>query len=162
MQQIQKRLSPFCGGCFSIAKVPLVAQRVKRLPAMWETRVRPLVREDPLEKEIATHSSTLAWKIPRTEKPGRLQSMRSQRVGNDWATSLHFQVVSNSLWLHGLQHTRIPWPSRSPGVFSDSSLLSWWCYLTITSSATSFSFFLQSFPAPGSFHDIINQIYFNF
>ena len=49
----------------------LVAQRVKRLPAMQETWVRSLGQEDPLEKEMATHSSTLAWKIPRTEKPGR-------------------------------------------------------------------------------------------
>ena len=60
-----------------------MVQRVKRLPAMQETRVRFLGQEDPLEKEIATHSSTLAWKIPRMEKPGRLQSMGSQRVGHD-------------------------------------------------------------------------------
>ena len=56
----------------------LVAQRVKCLPAMWETWVQFLCQEDPLEKEMATHSSTLAWKIPWTEKPGRLQSMGSQ------------------------------------------------------------------------------------
>ena len=61
----------------------LVAQTVKHLPAMWETRVQFLGREDPLEKEMAIHSSTLAWKIPWTEEPGRLQSMRSQRVGHD-------------------------------------------------------------------------------
>ena len=53
----------------------LVAQIVKRLPAVRETRVRFLGWEDPLEKEMATHSSTLAWKIPWTEEPGRLQSM---------------------------------------------------------------------------------------
>ena len=53
---------------------------VKHLPTMRETRVRSLGREDPLEKEMATHSSTLAWKIPWTEEPGRLQSMGSQRV----------------------------------------------------------------------------------
>ena len=58
----------------------LVAQTVKCLPAMWETWVRSLGQEDPLEKEMATHSSTLAWKIPWTEEPGRLQSMGSQRV----------------------------------------------------------------------------------
>ena len=58
-------------------------QTVKRLPAMWETRVRFLGREDPLEKEMAIHSSTLAWKIPWTEEPDRLQSMGSQRVGHD-------------------------------------------------------------------------------
>ena len=50
----------------------LVAQMVKRLPAVWETWVRSLGREDPLEKEMATHSSTLAWKIPWMEEPGRL------------------------------------------------------------------------------------------
>ena len=60
-----------------------MAQRVKRLPAMQETWVRSLGREDPLEKEMATHSSTLAWKVPWTEEPGRLQSMGSQRVGCD-------------------------------------------------------------------------------
>ena len=56
---------------------------VKRLPAMWETQIRPLGREDPLEKEIAIHPSTLAWKIPWMEEPGRLQSMGSQRVRHD-------------------------------------------------------------------------------
>ena len=56
---------------------------VKRLPAMPETQVRSLGWEDPLEKEMATHSSTLAWKIPWTEKPGRLQSMGLQRVRHD-------------------------------------------------------------------------------
>ena len=61
----------------------LVAQRVKRLPAMRESQVRPLGWEDPLEKEMATHFSTLAWKIPWTEEPGRLQSMGLQRVGHD-------------------------------------------------------------------------------
>ena len=61
----------------------LVAQTVKRLPAMWETRVRFLGREDPLEKEMAIHSSTLAWKIPWREEPDRLQSMGLQRVGHD-------------------------------------------------------------------------------
>ena len=65
-------------------------QRVKRLPTMRETLVRSLGREDPLEKEMTTHSSILAWKIPWTEEPGRLQSMGLQRVRHDWATSLHF------------------------------------------------------------------------
>ena len=63
--------------------VSLVAQKVKRLPAMWETQVRSLGQEDPLEKEMATHSSTLAWKIPWMEKPGKLQSMGLQRVRHD-------------------------------------------------------------------------------
>ena len=65
-----------------------MAQRLKRLPAMQETWVRSLAREDPLEKEMASHSSILAWRIPWTEEPGGLQSMGSQRVGHDWATSL--------------------------------------------------------------------------
>ena len=56
---------------------------VEHLPAMQETWVRSLDWEDPLEKEMATHSSPLAWKIPWTEEPGRLQSMGSQRVGHD-------------------------------------------------------------------------------
>ena len=60
-----------------------VAQTVKHLPTMWETWVRFLSQEDHLEKEMATHSSTLAWKIPWMEEPGRLQSMGSQRVGHD-------------------------------------------------------------------------------
>ena len=60
-----------------------MAQKVKNLPAMWETWVRSLGWEDPLEKEIAIHTSILAWRIPWTEEPGRLQSMGSQRVGHD-------------------------------------------------------------------------------
>ena len=61
----------------------LVAQMVKCLPAMWETWVRSLSQEDPLEKDMATYSSTLAWKISWTEEPDRLQSMGLQRVGYD-------------------------------------------------------------------------------
>jgi len=60
---------------------------VKRLSTMWETQVRSVGREDPLEKEMAIHSSTIAWKIPWTEEPGRLQSMGSQRAE---ATSLTY------------------------------------------------------------------------
>ena len=62
---------------------------------MRETWVQSLGREDPLEKEMATHSSTLAWKIPWIEEPGRLQSMVSQRVGHNWATSVSVSVVEN-------------------------------------------------------------------
>ena len=59
-------------------------------------------REVPLEKEMATHSSTLGWKIPWTEEPGRLQLMGSQRVGHDWATSLHFTIETRAdQWLPG-------------------------------------------------------------
>ena len=61
----------------------LVAQMVKRLPMVQETWVQSLNQEDSLEKEMATHSSILAWKIPWTEEPGRLQSMGSQRVRQD-------------------------------------------------------------------------------
>ena len=68
-------------------RASLVAQMIKYLPAMQETQVRSLGREDPLEKEMATHSTILAWKIPWTEEPGGLQSMGLQRVGHDWATN---------------------------------------------------------------------------
>ena len=60
-----------------------MAQRLKHLPGMQETRVQSLGREDPLEKEMATHSSILAWRTPWTEELGGLQSMGSQRVGRD-------------------------------------------------------------------------------
>ena len=66
-----------------VLRASLVAQMVKRLPVMQETRVQFLGQKDPLEKEMAIHSSTLAWKIPWTEEPDRLQSMGSQRVGHD-------------------------------------------------------------------------------
>ena len=69
----------------------LVAQTVKNLLAMQETWVPSLGWEDPLEKEMATHSSILAWRIPWTEEPGRLQSMGLQRVRHDWTTFTSFQ-----------------------------------------------------------------------
>ena len=62
---------------------PGSSDQVKNLPALQETRVRSLGREDPLEKEMATHSSILAWEIPWTEEPGGLQSMGSQKVGHN-------------------------------------------------------------------------------
>ena len=65
-----------------------MAQTVKHLPAMWGTWVQSLGQEDPLEKEMAAHSSIAAWKIPWTEEPCRLQSMGSHRVRHDSATSL--------------------------------------------------------------------------
>ena len=88
----------FAWGGQSIRPPALVAQTVKHLPAMQETRVRFLGREDTLEEEMAIHSSTLACKIPRTEEPDRLQSMGLQRVGHNWATSLslycyHWQII---------------------------------------------------------------------
>ena len=69
---------------------------VKRLPAMRETRVRFLGREDPLEKEMAIHSSTLAWKIPWTEEPDRLQSIGSQRVGHEQLHSLSLYMLTGT------------------------------------------------------------------
>ena len=76
-------LKPILGIVAAYVMVSLVAQRLKPLPAMWEIWVRSLGQEDPLEKEMATHSSILAWRIPWTEKPGGLQSMESQRVGHN-------------------------------------------------------------------------------
>ena len=67
----------------------------KNLPAMQETWVLSLSREDPLEEGMATHSSILAWRIPWTEEPGRLQSIGSQRVGHDRATNTHHDSVDS-------------------------------------------------------------------
>ena len=79
-------------------------QMAKNLPAMQETQVWPLNWEDPLEEGMATHSSILAWRIPWTEKPGRLQSMGSQRVWHDWAT--------NTCFLFTFGHTASQWLSQ--------------------------------------------------
>ena len=76
----------------------LVAHTVKCLPTMRETRVRSLGRENPLKKEMATHSITLAWKFPWMEEPGRLQSTGLQRVGHDWVTSLHLILNQQAKW----------------------------------------------------------------
>ena len=73
---------------------------VKHLPTMWETQVQPLGQEDLLEKQMATHSSILAWRIPWTEEPGGLQSMGSQRV--DRTERLHFHFLICSLQLNFL------------------------------------------------------------
>ena len=78
-------------------RVSLLAKMVKNLPAKRQTQVRSLGREDPLEKDMAPHSSTHAWRIPRTEEPGRLQSMGSWRVRHNWATSLSLRV-SEEFW----------------------------------------------------------------
>ena len=83
----------------------LVAQRLKRLPPMRETRVRSLGWEDPLEKEMATHSSILAWRIPWTEELGRLQSTGLQRVGLDWVTSLSYIYMCSFVYTHTHTHT---------------------------------------------------------
>ena len=79
----------------------LIAHLVNHLPAMQETRVQFLGQEDPLEKEMSTHSSILAWRIPRTEEPSGLQSTGSQTVGHDWA-HFHFHYVweNGSIWTY--------------------------------------------------------------
>ena len=74
-----------------------MAQRLKRLPAMRETWVGSLSQEDPLEKEMATHSSTLAWTIPWTEEPGRLQSMGSQESDTNERLHFHFYFLSTGI-----------------------------------------------------------------
>ena len=75
----------------------LVAQTVKCLPTMQETWVRSLGREDPVEKEMATYSSTLAWKSPWTEEPDRLQSMGSQKSDTTEQLHFHFQSYENKI-----------------------------------------------------------------
>ena len=82
---------------------PLMVQIVKNPPAMWETWVRSLGWEDPLEKGTATHSSILAWRIPQTEESGGLQSMGSQRVGHNWV-AFNFTTIS-AIWLYA-KHLR--------------------------------------------------------
>ena len=81
--KLESRLPGKVSVTSDMQRISLVAQTVKHLLTMWETRVQSLGREDPLEKEMATNSSTLAWKIPWTEEPSRLQSMGSLRVEHD-------------------------------------------------------------------------------
>ena len=112
---------------YSLYWASWVAQRLKHLPAMRETWVRSLGREDTLEKEMATHSSILAWKSPWTEEPGRLHPTGSQRDGPDWVTSLSlsfsiliFKKPLFSWWLirHSISrpevlNSRRVWPPRN-------------------------------------------------
>ena len=90
-----------------------VAQMVKNLPTMKETRVWSLSREDPLEKGMATHSSILAWRIPWTEEPGGLQSMGSQRVRQHWVTNTIplYYILCNILQNHWISKLAIMLPS---------------------------------------------------
>ena len=86
--------------------------------------------EDPLEKAMAPHSSTLAWRIPWTEEPGRLQSMGSQRVGHDWATSLHFTSLWKNLttWYLLLSGLRLVSFQKYPGYLKMNLCSIWgWC-----------------------------------
>ena len=100
-------------------RASLVARMVKNLPAVWETWVRSLGQEDPLEKGMATHSSILAWRIPWTEEPGRLQSMGSQRVRHDWTTNILSSQNFSSLNMHAFLIPSWLWisifsPRKSP------------------------------------------------
>ena len=88
-------------------RTSLVAQMVKHLPTVRETWVQSLGQEDLLEKKMATHSSILAWRIPWTEEHGRLQSIGSQRVRHNWATSLSFTLYS-------LNIMKCIWPCVGP------------------------------------------------
>ena len=98
---MDESLNLFCkvklGSGLLIGSASLVAQMVKRLPAMRETQVRSLGWEDLLEKEMATHSSILAWRIPWTEEPGRLQSIGSQRDTTE-QLHFHFKDVNTQEW----------------------------------------------------------------
>ena len=90
-----------CAFWFDISSaIYLVVQRVKSLTAMWESWVLSLGQEDPLEKEMPTHSSILAWKIPWMEEFGRLQAIGLQRVGHDWATSLTHSLIHSLTLCH--------------------------------------------------------------
>ena len=126
---------------------------------MQETRVLFLGQKDPLGKGMATHSSILAWRIPWTEEPGRLQSVGSQRVGHDWATNTTLLLLVVVQSLSCVQLFVTPWTaarqaslstSPSPGACSNSCPLSQWCYPTISSPVVPFSSCLKSFPASGS------------
>ena len=80
----------------------LVAQSVKNLPEIQKTQVQSPGREDPMGKEMATHSSTLAWRIPWTEEPDRLKSMDLQRVGHDCVNNFHFHLLAGTATQSGL------------------------------------------------------------
>ena len=129
---------------------------------MQETWVQSLGWKDTLEKGMVTHSSILTG-----ESHGQKSLMGYSPWGHkesdttEWLTypknktiiSIQFScsVMSDSLWPHGLQHTRPPCPSPTPGVYPNSCSLSRWCHPTISSSVVPFSSHLQSFPASGSF-----------
>ena len=114
----EKSLFPFANLCCvrQISGASLVVQRVKRLPARRETSVWSLGWKDLLEKEMATHSSILAWRIPWMEESGRLKPMGLQKVGHDWATSL---------WLFTFSGKFLRWPPVIPA--------SWFSFLSLFS-----------------------------
>ena len=105
----------------------MVAQMVKRLSTMRETQVWSLGQEDPLEKEMATHSSTLDWKIPWTEESGRLQSMGSLPIGHNWAISLHFHTVKRcSIMFNNIEQKRwLKLSTQKLKIMASSPITSW-------------------------------------
>ena len=124
---------------FTLLTKPLVVWMVKNLPTMQETRVWSLGQEDPLEEEMITHSSILAWRISWTEEPGRLQSMGLQRVGHHWMTNtythIHIGVILSPMLtddtrLLGQRRITllliIQWAARFASFPSCLEFLSWW------------------------------------
>ena len=93
----------------SFRMASLVAQLIKNLPVMLQTWVRSLDQENPQEKEMATHSSIFAWRIPWTEEPDELQSMESQRVGHDWVSNFTsaFKITSKIMEKTHICHTKL-------------------------------------------------------
>ena len=123
---------------------------------MQETQILSLGWKDPLEKEMAIHSSILAWEILEGYSPwGHKESGTTEHACTTICifNSVQFSrsVMSNSLWLRGLQHVRLPCPSPTSGAYSNSCPSSQWCHPTISSSVIPFSSRLQCFPATGSF-----------
>ena len=123
-----------------------MAQTVKNLPAMQETRVQSLGQENPLKKGMATHSCILAWRIPWTEEFGGLQSMRSQRVRHDWAAK-HTHIYRFSLWNQTILNTNVTNSTHTQITVHDLSLCSFIFYLPIAQQKLLYStllFFLHS------------------
>ena len=116
--------------CACCTWASLVAQRIKRLPAMQETWVWSLGREDPLEKEMATHSSIVAWRIPWTEEPGGLQSMGLQRLRHDWVTSLILIPALSPSFLTSSQPLKFSLSFTSSRKFSQIPFS--WTYLPLS------------------------------
>ena len=113
-------------------RVSLVAQRVKNLPAVQETRVWSLDQEDPVERGMDSHSSIFAWRIPWTEEPDRLKSMGRQIVGHDWATELKCSFSFTELRMWFTQHHFLnPSLSRLVFLFSTTKL---WFLIIFTSN----------------------------
>ena len=115
----------------------LVAQRVKHLPVMQKTQVQSLGWKDPLEKEMATHSSILVWRMQWTEEPSGLQSMGSQRVRHDWATTLRVNLkcssqerIHNYVWWWTV--SRLMWSFCNIYKYEIIVLYTWnQCYMSI-------------------------------